>query len=158
MGCAPDRITAWLSANIVAGNDASFLVKRSCAARISPTASASKTVCSVSLPRWYRSVATCVKSMYREAAAPTFPFVLDPSVNTIVLLVHCLNSAMAFSFDSAMEVRNGVLESGRMGLGWMVSIILGSTVKCRIRLWMAVLWCLTGPRVAMRMTIGLSGW
>ena len=117
-----------------------------------------KTMCSVSLPRWYHSVATCVKSTYKEAAAPTFLFVLDPSVNTVVLLVHCLNSVMAFSFDSAMEVWNGVLESGWMGLGWMVSIILGSTVKCRIRLWMAVLWCLTGPRVVMCVTIGLSRW
>jgi len=72
----------------------------------------------------------CVKLTYRDAAAPTFPFVLDPSVNIIVLLVHLLNSAMASSFDDAIDVLNGVWESGRMGRGIMVSIVRGSTARC----------------------------
>ena len=52
VGCTPDLITAWLSANIVAENTNSFWESRSYVASISPTALASNTVCSVSLPRW----------------------------------------------------------------------------------------------------------
>ena len=75
--------------------------------------------------------------MYRDAATPTLPSVLEPSVKTIVWLLHRWNLATASSFEVAMDVLKGEQESGWTGWGWMVSVILGFTARFCSRWWSA---------------------
>ena len=93
-----------------AGNDIPLVLTRSWAARIRPTASASKTVWAVALPRWNLRVALCTLLMNKDAAAPTWPLWHDPSVNTIVSSVHRWKSLEASSLEGAMSVVKGVSE------------------------------------------------
>ena len=94
--------------------------------------------------------------MYRDAAAPTLLFVLEPSVKIMVWLLQRWKSAIAFSFEPAMEIVNGVHELGWSGRGWMVSVVLRFITRFCIRQCRVVLWCFTGPCFTMQVTIGLS--
>ena len=82
MGWELEHIAAWLSVKIIAGKVTSLLWVSRWAARTSPTASASNTVCSVALPRCWCRVATWLWLMNRVAAAPTWLLWLEPSVKS----------------------------------------------------------------------------
>jgi len=81
--------------------------------------------------------------MYKDATALTLPLVLELSVKIMVWLLHQWKSAIASSFEPAMDIVNGMQELGWLGQGWMVSIVLRSTTRFCIRWCRAVLWCFT---------------
>jgi hypothetical protein len=79
---SPDLSAAWLSIEMDRGKDRFGSVEISFAARVRPTVSASYTVCSLSVPRWYFKTLGCAPARNKMAAAPIFPFAPEPSLYT----------------------------------------------------------------------------